>query len=136
MTAGRPLEYDPAAVLDAIMQAFWRRGYEGTSMKDLLVATGLSKSSFYQAFSSKNQAFRQSLHHYCETITGKLRGRLRSADSGWSFIESVLLEAAEEARLSNDPRGCMIVNVATEFSARDPEIRATHRLRALGLSLR
>lgn len=123
MSAGRPLEYDPAEALNAAMQAFWRRGYEGTSMQDLLNATGLSKSSFYQAFSSKHEAFQQSIEHYCDNLTTNLRGKLRSADSGWAFIESVLLSAVEEARSSDNPRGCMIVNVATEFSARDPRIR-------------
>ena len=123
MNVGRPLEYDPAEALDAAMQAFWRRGYEGTSMQDLLDATGLSKSSFYQAFSGKHQAFQHALAHYCDNVTAGLRDRLDGADSGWSFIEGVLLDAADEARMSGDPRGCMIVNVATEFSTRDPRIR-------------
>ncbi len=122
MSIGRPLEYDPAKVLDAAMQTFWRRGYEGTSLHDLLAATGLSKSSFYQAFSSKQAAFHQALTHYCETLTTRLREKLRTADSGWEFIETVLLSAAGEARAGDDPRGCMIVNVATEFSSRDAQV--------------
>lgn len=123
MSAGRPLEYEPDVALDATMQAFWRRGYEGTSMRDLLDATGLSKSSFYQAFSSKHQAFQMALSHYCDNVTSNLRARLRAGDSGWEFIESVFMGAAEETLTAKDPRGCMIVNVATEFSARDPRIR-------------
>lgn len=104
------------------MQMFWHRGYEGTSLNDLLNATGLSKSSFYQAFSSKHEAFQQALEHYCDSLTARLREKLRTADSGWDFIEGVLLSAAGEARASDDPRGCMIVNVATEFSSRDARI--------------
>lgn len=122
MSAGRPLKYEPDVALDATMQAFWRRGYDGTSMRDLLDATGLSKSSFYQAFNSKHEAFRRALSHYCDNVTSNLRSRLRAGDSGWEFIESVLMGAAEEVLSSKDPRGCMIVNVATEFSARDPRI--------------
>lgn len=105
------------------MQAFWRRGYEGTSMRDLLDATGLSKSSFYQAFNSKHEAFQQALVHYCDNVTSNLRSRLRAGDSGWEFIENVFMGAADETLTAKDPRGCMIVNVATEFSARDPRIR-------------
>lgn len=104
------------------MQVFWRRGYEGTSLQDLLTATGLSKSSFYQAFSSKHEAFQQALTHYCDGLTARLREKLRAADSGWEFIESVLMSAVGEARIPDDPRGCMIVNVATEFSSRDARI--------------
>lgn len=123
MNTGRPLEYDPAAALDAAMQAFWRRGYQGTSMRELLDATGLSKSSFYQAFGSKEGAFEQALVQYCDATAAALRARLDVAESGLSFIESVLMSAAAEARTAHDPRGCMIVNVATEFSARDAKVR-------------
>ena len=124
MTAGRPLEYDPNKALDAAMNTFWRLGYEGTSLRDLLDATGLSKGSFYQAFHSKHEAFQKSLIYYSEDLSGRLRKNLQAAKSGWVFIESVLQGAASEARGANDPRGCMIVNVATEFSSRDPAISA------------
>lgn len=106
------------------MEVFWSRGYEGTSLDDLLTATGLSKSSFYQAFSSKHEAFQRALMHYCDGLTAQLREKLQAADSGWNFIESVLLSAADEAQGAHDPRGCMIVNVATEFSTRDTRITA------------
>ncbi|MBI4695343.1 MAG: TetR/AcrR family transcriptional regulator [Gammaproteobacteria bacterium] len=123
MTAGRPIAYEPDAALAAVMHAFWQRGYEGTSLADLLAATGLSKSSFYQAFGSKQAAFEQALAHYCDTLIAELRVKLRTADSGLAFIEAVLRGAAAEAVRCAEPRGCMIVNVATEFSARDPRIR-------------
>ena len=71
MNTGRPLEYDPAEALDAAMQAFWRRGYQGTSMRELLDATGLSKSSFYQAFGSKEGAFEQALVQYCDATAAR-----------------------------------------------------------------
>lgn len=122
MSAGRPLQYDPAAAMDAATQTFWCRGYEGTSMQDLLSATGLSKSSFYQAFGSKHGALQQAIEHYCDSLTVRLRQRLMAAESGWAFIEGVLLAAADEARSQEDPRGCLIVNVAMEFSGRDPVI--------------
>ena len=124
MNSGRPLEYDPDKALDDAMDVFWSRGYEGTSLQDLLTATGLSRSSFYQAFSSKHEAFQRALTHYSDGLAARLREKLQTADSGWDFIESVLLSAASEARGANDPRGCMIVNVATEFSTRDTRIAA------------
>jgi TetR/AcrR family transcriptional repressor of nem operon len=123
MRAGRPLSYEPDAALDAAMNAFWARGYDGTSMHDLLAAMGLSKSSFYQAFSGKHEVFEKSIALYCDRLAASLREKLRTADSGWDFIERVLSSAADEARTSENPRGCMIVNVATEFSARDPAVR-------------
>lgn len=104
------------------MEIFWRRGYEGTSLNDLLIATGLSKSSFYQAFKSKHEVFRRALTRYCDDLTERLRNKLLASNSGWDFIESVMMTAVSEARESDCPRGCMIVNVATEFSNRDARI--------------
>ena len=122
MSIGRPLEYDPAKALDVAMETFWRCGYEGTSLNDLLIATGLSKSSFYQAFNSKHEVFQRALTRYCDVLTERLRDKLLASNSGWDFIESVMMTAVSEARESDCPRGCMIVNVATEFSNRDARI--------------
>lgn len=104
------------------METFWRCGYEGTSLNDLLIATGLSKSSFYQAFKSKHEVFQRALTRYCDVLTERLRDKLLASNSGWDFIESVMMTAVSEARESDCLRGCMIVNVATEFSNRDARI--------------
>ena len=54
---GRPREFDEATVLVAAMEAFWRHGYEATSLADLCRYTGLNKGSLYQAFGDKHQLF-------------------------------------------------------------------------------
>ena len=105
------------------MQTFWQQGYDGTSMRDLLDVTCLSKSSFYEAFTSKQHALERALEHYCDTVTADLQARLRVAPSALGFIEDVLAEAVAEVLTTREPRGCMIVNVATEFSARDARVR-------------
>ena len=45
----RPREFDEEAVLDAAVQCFWARGYESTSVKDLMEGTGLTAASLYNA---------------------------------------------------------------------------------------
>ena len=54
MKLGRPLEYDREEVVEIAMHLFWHRGFERTSLKDLLDATKISKSSFYYAFGGKD----------------------------------------------------------------------------------
>lgn len=105
------------------MQTFWQHGYDGTSLRDLLDATGLSKSSFYGVFATKQDALERSLARYCDLVVADLTAALEAAPSAATFIEGVLTGAASEARGNACPRGCMIVNVATEFSARDAHIR-------------
>jgi TetR/AcrR family transcriptional repressor of nem operon len=46
----RPQEFETTDVLQKAMSVFWHYGYKGTPLEDLLIATGLSKSSFYNTF--------------------------------------------------------------------------------------
>ncbi|MGE0860285.1 MAG: TetR/AcrR family transcriptional regulator [Gammaproteobacteria bacterium] len=124
MSAGRPQQYQSENVFQAVMQTFWEHGYDGTSLRDLLDATGLSKSSFYEIFAHKQDALERSLARYCDLVVAELSCGLAAAPSASAFIEGVLAGAAGEGRDNANPRGCMLVNVATEFSARDAQIRA------------
>ena len=42
----RPREFDTTEALNQAMQVFWSKGYEATSLSDLIGAMELSKSSF------------------------------------------------------------------------------------------
>jgi len=53
------------------MRVFWPKGYEATSLADLLAATGLSKSSLYATFGDRRRHFLaafQKYHKSCSTI--------------------------------------------------------------------
>lgn len=50
---GRTPSYDRDAVLDACAELFRTTGYEGTSLDDIVRATGLHRGSIYSAFGSK-----------------------------------------------------------------------------------
>ena len=124
MSIGRPLQFDPEQVLDAAMQVFWASGYDATSLQDLLQAMRLSKSSFYQAFGSKQQLFERCLRRYREQTAQTLMGRLDALGSGRRFIAELLESAVDEARSEQKPRGCLVMNTANEFAQRDPEVAA------------
>ena len=124
MTRGHPRTFDPEQMLDQAMQVFWQRGYEATSLQDLLAATGLSKSSLYQTYPSKRALFEAALRQYCSQRRRELRERLQAAASPREFLRAWLLCALEEERAGEPPRGCMLANVASEFSQADPEIAA------------
>jgi TetR/AcrR family transcriptional regulator, transcriptional repressor for nem operon len=121
---GRPLEFDPDAALDAAMQLFWRRGYENTSMQDLLEAMQLSKSSLYQAFGGKQALFERCMSRYGDYMIGELRDALEAAPSGMDFIRHFLESVLDEARGTCEARGCLVLNTANEFARRDPRITA------------
>lgn len=105
------------------MQLFWSKGYEATSLQDLLVAMGLSKSSFYQGFGGKKELFIRCITRYRDHISQRLTGFLNKADSGLAFIERLLLNAAAEAQQPEHlRRGCLLMNTATEFAQKDRQV--------------
>ncbi|MBB5711853.1 AcrR family transcriptional regulator [Sphingomonas xinjiangensis] len=59
-----PRKYDENEVLDIVLWLFWERGYEGTSLSDILAATNLTKSSLYLVFGSKESLFPRALERY------------------------------------------------------------------------
>lgn len=124
MTVGRPIEFDPQQALDAAMRVFWQRGYEATSLDDLLAAMDISKSSFYQAFGSKSELFQRCLESYRDASTDRLRTMLDQAASGKAFLETILNGIADGTKDPMGRAGCLLMNTANEFAQRDPRIAA------------
>ncbi len=119
MTLGRPIEFDPEKALDAAVEVFWCKGYEATSMSDLLTAMNLSKSSLYQSFGGKRLLFTRCLARYQERFTLELSRGLNDAKSGRHFIESVFQAVADTAERPEGEKGCLVGNSASELGQRD-----------------
>ncbi len=122
MSVGRPIQYDPDAVVEAAMQTFWTRGYEATALPDLLAATGLSRSSLYQVFGSKQGLFETCLAHYAEGLAQEMQHGLDESARGIDFLQGVLEGFVEDRSTESRRRGCLVLNSAREFSCRDPMI--------------
>src|SRR6516162_9410179 len=63
---GQPAVFDRARALQAAMRLFWERGYEGTSFDELIAAMGISASSFYNSFGSKEALYCEATQAYLE----------------------------------------------------------------------
>ncbi len=122
MTLGRPLQFNPDRALDNAMQLFWRKGYQSSSLQNLLDSMQLSKSSFYQTFESKPQLFQQSIRRYRRQSTRRLLDTLSLADNARSFIETLFNNIADETDGPDARRGCLLLNTANEFAQTDPHI--------------
>lgn len=119
MTQGRPLEFDPEQALTVATECFWARGYEATSLQDLLGAMGISRSSFYQAFGSKHELFASCLHRFRDRQADRMQLALDREPRAAGFLRDFLVSQADDARSGATPKGCLIMNTATEFAGRD-----------------
>jgi TetR/AcrR family transcriptional repressor of nem operon len=57
-------EFDTDAAVDAAVEVFRTRGYDATSIQDLVDATGVGRGSLYAAFDSKEGIYRAALERY------------------------------------------------------------------------
>lgn len=119
----RPRAFDEEEVLQKAMMVFWQKGYEATSLPDLLEATGLARGSLYKAFKSKRGLFLRVLEDYLLQARTTLRLALDSARSPEAGLRSWFdgaLSMDEDAQ----PRcGCFAVNVTVELAPHDDEVR-------------
>jgi len=127
-SAGRPLAFDPQAVILAARDVFSERGPELTSIGDLEKRTGLDRSSLYNTFGSKQALFDAAMRSYLEeAIEGRLSA-LRKPSAGLATIASFFGGMAKTFRAHPQlsGRGCLMVNAVAELGAHDPRTaRAT-----------
>lgn len=105
----RPIEYDKETVLNNAMSVFWQKGYDATSMSDLIQSTGLTSRSMYNLFGSKNGLFKACLEWYFEV---KIRNRYERliCENGTIAIKNFLVAVAE----GKTQNGCLYVNTVSD----------------------
>lgn len=109
MAGGRKLEFDKSQALDAAMQMFWTKGYQGTSLSDLTGSMGINKPSMYATFGNKEALFIQATNHYLENYAKPKTACLREADKPLkqrlkNYLMAVLQGQCDE----KFPRGCYL----------------------------
>lgn len=109
----RKKEYDRDAVLQAATNLFWTKGYQGTSMSDLVSATGLNKHSMYAEFGNKEGIYLECLNTYSQKLQNHVVEILTSEPLGFKNIENFLRNRIEYA-LSKDCKGCLLINSTVE----------------------
>lgn len=129
--AGRPREFDREQALLKARDLFWRQGYEGTSMSDLVAELGIASARIYKAFGSKELLFREAIASY-ESHEGGFADRAFGEESSVRVAIKRLLDDAVALYSRTDlPQGCMVVSSAASVSDENSGIKdwlAEHRL--------
>ncbi|MEV0379273.1 TetR family transcriptional regulator [Nonomuraea sp. NPDC050643] len=113
----RSKEFDPDVALQRALELFWERGFEATSMTDLVEHLGVARASIYATFGGKRELYLKALERYLEQsdVVGPLSQPGPALPAVRAFLDAYVAEClADELR-----RGCMVVNTAVEFASRD-----------------
>jgi AcrR family transcriptional regulator len=112
---GRPPVFDRDAALKEAMKLFWERGYQGTSFDDLIAAMGISASSFYNSFGSKEALYCEATQSYLAMSGSWFFGILNDESTDTRTAFSRLFAAtAEEFTRCDHPLGCMVALACTQ----------------------
>jgi TetR/AcrR family transcriptional repressor of nem operon len=118
-----PLEkrFDVGEVLEKAMEAFWTRGYEATSVQDLVQSTGINRGSLYATYSDKRALFLAALGRY-DALRRALLADLEARHGPRDAIRKLFDAFASHASEKGGNRGCFLTNTALELAAHDAEV--------------
>jgi len=133
----KSVTFDREQVVRNVMDLFWKKGYNGTSMQDLVDVTGLNRSSFYNSFGDKFSLFEESLTYYQTLQLDHLSHTLVGYKSPKEAISSLLKGISDDVA-QGDQKGCMISNCIAELSADHPKVKTflvSHKERVVNIFL-
>jgi len=122
----RPLEFDRSQAVNKALVLFWRKGYQASSLADLLAAMRIGRSSFYAAFADKRSLYIECLDLFAARtleLLQRARAKLPPVDALQHFFERAFF-GARGASDTNRHSGCMLVNTVLEMAGVDDELAA------------
>lgn len=118
----RTKDFDENEVLTKAIQLFWHKGYNGTSMQDLVYGLGISRSSLYDTYTDKHTLFIKALESYQNTGAGKIQAIIDNSGSAKETVKRLLGFAINELLGDKQHKGCFMVNAEVEVAPHDAEV--------------
>ena len=116
--------FDESDVIDKVMNVFWDKGYEATSISDLTEATGLKRGSLYNAFGDgKQELFFRSLQKYDTEQRAAILKQLEAIESPIAAFDTLFDALVKQAMADTEKKGCLLVNTALNITHHDEPVR-------------
>ena len=118
----RPSKFDRSEAVEIVMNEIWQNGYEASSVKSLSEKLGITRSSFYNAFGSREELFKEAMEVYFMRSPDLA---LAEATPGVPIkkLFTNTIRMACKARASDKlGRGCMVINSVSELCNTDDHL--------------
>ncbi len=119
----RTAGFDKEDVLEKAMRLFWKRGFNGTSLKDLELALDMRPGSIYAAFGSKDALFCQTLERYAEKSVQQLSKTLENAETPIAGLAAHVRNLGSGISGEKASNACMLVKTMLETTHTNPELK-------------
>ena len=116
----RQKEFNPDQIINKALALFRLRGYEATSVNELVQHLGIGRGSLYNTFGNKHALYLAALDRYLEQSeeAPMLTSPLNAKDAISAILFQQVSQALEDAPLG----GCFFVNSAVELAAHDADV--------------
>lgn len=117
----RCVEFDEKEKIDKAMNVFWEKGYNGTSMQDLVDAMQINRSSLYNTFEDKHKLFLKCLSTYFDNAMLELKEKVAKEESAKQALITIIRDKV--SWLVDCEKGCLGMKTIFEVANEDVEIR-------------
>ena len=114
--------FDTKEALTKAMHSFWSRGYESTSISDLVECMGINRGSLYATFGDKRSLFMRALRQYAKVHLHDWVAALTRAHGPRGAIIAAFDRAVATAVEDGSRDGCLLINTALELSPHNEEV--------------
>lgn len=118
----RTKDFDENEVLAKAIQLFWHKGYNGTSMQDLVEGLGISRSSLYDTYTDKHTLFVKALKSYQCAGAAKIHSIINHGETAKETIQKLLEFTTNDLLDDRQQKGCFMVNAQVEVAPHDAEV--------------
>jgi TetR/AcrR family transcriptional regulator, transcriptional repressor for nem operon len=116
----RTKEFDYQEKLKVARNLFWEKGYQATTMNDLVDSLNINRSSLYESFGNKHTLFLDCLADY---IQEKKIVYLQSAAKGKSPLDAAIMIIKDIVKtILIDTKTCLAINSTFELARTDAEV--------------
>ena len=106
-------------VLQKSIDLFWEKGYNNTSIQDLVDYLGINRGSLYDTFGGKRELFDKAFKKYLANNNNGLFAFFEAQESVKKGFEKFFEIPLNAAICTNGIRGCFAVNTITEMLPED-----------------
>ncbi|NJL34706.1 MAG: TetR/AcrR family transcriptional regulator [Chloroflexaceae bacterium] len=110
-------------ILQRAAEVFSERGFFGTSMNDLVRATGLEKGGIYNHFRSKEQLALEAFDYSYWLVSHRIKTAVQAADLPIERLRAFVAAFASQVEQPLLPGGCPVLNTAVEADDAHPALR-------------
>lgn len=118
----RNKEFDYTEKLEIARNLFWEKGYNATSMHDIVAALGINRSSIYDTYGNKHNLFLQSLSNYATLKENQYLKAASAKEIAIDALEYIIRDVVRQTLTDN--KACLIVKTIFEVAVADKEIKS------------